>query len=165
MPEHPRVAWNMDAYVRRVRAACYVCELLNGNPDYFHHVAYRDDVAMVYLCKYPSVWGHLLVAPIEHREHLVDDLDADEYVALNRVVHRAGRALTAVVETERLYLLSLGSQQGNRHLHLHLVPLPPGVPYNRQQLATMAEERGYLDLPFDEMALAASIGDRMTAGA
>src|SRR5437879_5827292 len=107
-------------------------------------------------------WGHLLVAPVKHREHLVADLEIDEYVSLQRVVHRAGRALTSVIETERLYLLSLGSQEGNRHLHLHLVPLPPGVPYEKQQLAALAESRGFLDPPEEKMsALAAAISRGM----
>src|SRR5260221_7119302 len=93
-----------------------------------------------------------MVAPIQHKEHLVADFTADEYAALQRIVFRAGRALTSVVATERLYLLSLGSQQGNRHVHYHLIPLPPGVPYEAQQLALMAESRGYLDPPFENMA-------------
>jgi len=49
-------------------------------------------------------------------------------------------------ETERLHVLSLGSRQGNRHVHWHLVPLPPGVPYEQQQVTALAPERGYLDI-------------------
>ena len=40
-----------------------------------------------------------------------------------------GRAICAAVPTERLYVLSLGSKQGNSHVHWHLAPLPPGVPF------------------------------------
>ena len=152
----------MAAYVGRIRERCYVCALLDGAPGYEHHVAHRDDVAVVYLCKYPSVRGHLLVAPVRHREHVVGDFTEDEYAAFQRVVHRAGRALTSVVETERLYLLSLGSQQGNTHVHVHLVPLPPGVPYEEQQLTLLDESRGWLDATeADLAALAAAIGDGM----
>ena len=39
--------------------------------------------------------------------------------------------------TERLYVLSPGSQQGNRHVHWHLAPLPPGVPFEQQQLTAL----------------------------
>ena len=152
MSDFPRVPWDMDAYVRRVRAACFVCELLRGNPDYVHHVVYRDDDAVVFLCKYPWLWGHVLVAPVEHKEHVVRDFGGDEYAAFQRVVHRAGNAVMSVVETERLYLLSLGSQQGNRHVHVHLVPLPPGVPYEEQQLEAMTADRGYIDAPHEAMA-------------
>jgi len=39
----------------------------------------------------------------------------------------------AVVPTERMYSLSLGSRQGNAHLHWHIAPAAPGVPYDQQQ--------------------------------
>lgn len=41
---------------------------------------WRDDVGVVFLAKHPVVWGHLLVAPIEHREHVVGDSDHSEYL-------------------------------------------------------------------------------------
>jgi diadenosine tetraphosphate (Ap4A) HIT family hydrolase len=59
-----------------------------------------------------------------------------------------GSALTreVTVPTERVYVL-VGSQQGNAHVHWHVVALPPGVPYEHQQFrAVMAEERGVLAL-------------------
>jgi hypothetical protein len=71
-----------------------------------------------------------LVAPTMHREQVVGDFDVEEHLAVQRVVHAAGRALTELIDTERLYVCSLGSQLGNRHVHRHLVPLPPGVPYD-----------------------------------
>ncbi len=42
------------------------------------------------------------------------------------------------VSTERLYGLSLGSHGGNAHVHWHVAPLPPGVPYREQQYAALA---------------------------
>ncbi|WP_280267529.1 hypothetical protein [Nocardia wallacei] len=41
-------------------------------------------------------------------------------------------------------MLSLGSRQGNSHLHWHIAPLPPGVPYREQQLHALAAENGVL---------------------
>ena len=52
---------------------------------------------------------------------------------------------------ERLYVLSLGSQQGNRHVHWHVAPLPPGVPYAEQQLAALSMSRGLLPIAAEEM--------------
>jgi diadenosine tetraphosphate (Ap4A) HIT family hydrolase len=72
-------------------------------------------------------------------------------LALQRVVHAVGEALRAVVPTERLYILSLGSAQGNRHVHWHLAPLPPGVPYAEQQLAALHTDL-VVDLSDDELA-------------
>jgi hypothetical protein len=56
-------------------------------------------------------------------------------------------------------VLSLGSQSGNRRIHWHVAPLPPGVPYERQQFAAFSWERGVLDLPDLKLAdLAKRIG-------
>jgi diadenosine tetraphosphate (Ap4A) HIT family hydrolase len=151
-----RVPWDVPAYRARSRSACFVCELLHGNPEYAHHVVHRDDVGIAFLSRYPQVWGHLLVAPIAHREHVFDDCTEDEYLAVQRLVRRAGRALTAVVPTERAYAFSLGSQQGNRHVHWHVAALPPGLPYEEQQFEAFAEAKGYIDVEDGEMAALAS---------
>jgi diadenosine tetraphosphate (Ap4A) HIT family hydrolase len=62
-------------------------------------------------------------------------------------VYQVGEALRRELPTERLYVMSLGSQSGNRHVHWHVAPLPPGVPYEQQQLAAFYWERGVLDVP------------------
>ncbi|SDU05997.1 histidine triad (HIT) family protein [Amycolatopsis keratiniphila] len=119
--------------------------------------------ANFFASRFPSVLGHFLVAPVEHREHAIGDFTADEYLAVQRVVHRAGTALSDLLTVERLYVLSLGSQQANRHVHWHLAPLPPGVPYEQQQAAVFDPARGHLDVPDDELAdLARRLGERMT---
>lgn len=157
-----RVPWDSAGYLTLARRACFVCELLAGNPDYPHHVAHRDETAIVFASRFPSVAGHFLVAPVDHREHVITDFTPDEYAAIQRVVHRAGTALSSLLPVERLYVLSLGSQQANRHVHWHLAPLPPGVPYEDQQIAVFEASRGVLDLPDDEVAdLARRLGERM----
>jgi diadenosine tetraphosphate (Ap4A) HIT family hydrolase len=32
-----------------------------------------------------------------------------------------------------MYIFTFGSNEGNPHVHWHVVPLPPGVPYEDQQ--------------------------------
>jgi ATP adenylyltransferase len=101
----------------------------------------------------------VLIAPKEHREGVVDDFSQDEYAELQRVAHRVGRAVNRAVPTERrLYVLSVGSAQGNSHVHWHVVPLPPGVPFEEQQLAALDTDLGF-DLSDEELAaLAERIG-------
>ena len=157
-----RRAWDVPAYLDRARRSCFVCELVAGTPGYEHEVVRRDGTGLVFVARYPSVWGHLLVVPLRHREHVVGDFALDEYLALQRLVHQAGTAVSAVVPTERLYVLSFGSRAANRHVHWHLVPLPPGVPYPEQQAALFAEERGWLRFePDDVAALARAVGNAM----
>lgn len=73
-------------------------------------------------------------------------------MALQRAVYRVAEAVRRTVETERLYLLSLGSQQGNRHVHWHVAPLPAGVPFEQQQLEALRSEYGILDISERDMA-------------
>jgi diadenosine tetraphosphate (Ap4A) HIT family hydrolase len=151
------------AYHRRVREGpCFVCDLVAGRRP--HHVVYENDHAIAFLSRYPTRLGYVLVAPKEHRVDVVRDFREDEYVTLQRVVYRVGRAVCAAVETERLYVLSLGSNQGNAHVHWHLYPLPPGVPYEDQQLVALDwdEGRKVLDVPDAEQAeLARRIRDAL----
>lgn len=159
-----RLPFDVTAYERRVRrGGCFICAIVRGDPRQDEHVIYRDETAIALLSRYPTLRGYSLVAPIRHRERVVADFDRNEYLALQAVVHRLGVAIGEVLPTERLYVLSLGSQQGNRHVHWHVAPLPPGVPYEQQQYAAlMAERSGYLDIRGGEQAgLAARIGAAM----
>jgi diadenosine tetraphosphate (Ap4A) HIT family hydrolase len=147
--------FDQDAYDRRVQTGpCFICALASGEPEYRsgNEMIHEDADVLVFLDRYPTLRGYTLVCPRRHVERLVDDLSEDEYLGLQRWVHRVGRAIEAVVPTERLYVLSLGSQQGNRHVHWHVAPLPPGVPYRDQQLAALAKSRGVLAIPPAERA-------------
>jgi diadenosine tetraphosphate (Ap4A) HIT family hydrolase len=142
---------DFDEIRQRLGGQCFICELIAGNPDFRHQVIYEDDSAIAFLNAYPALYGYVLVAPREHREQVTGDFSTDEYLQLQKVVHRVGQAVRSVVPTERLYILSLGSQQGNRHVHWHIAPLPPGTPFEEQQLAAL-ETDARLDLTEDEMA-------------
>jgi diadenosine tetraphosphate (Ap4A) HIT family hydrolase len=125
--------------------------VVEGTEEPSHPVVYRSDTAIAFLNRYPTLLGYCLVAPVDHREGVVADFSIDEYVDLQRVVHHVGRAVSRVVQTERLYVLSLGSNQGNAHVHWHVAPLPPGVPYDEQQFhALRFSTAGVLDVTPDE---------------
>jgi ATP adenylyltransferase len=138
---------------------CFICELVRGNTEFAHEIVYEDEFAIAFLNAYPALYGYVLVAPREHREQVTGDFPLPEYLRLQEVVYRIGEAIRAAVPTERLYILSLGSQQGNRHVHWHLAPLPPGVPFEQQQLAAL-DTNACLDLSDEELeALAERIRD------
>jgi diadenosine tetraphosphate (Ap4A) HIT family hydrolase len=140
-----------EAMQRELAGRCFICELIAGNPDFAHHIVYEDDDAIAFLSRYPALYGYVLVAPREHRERVTGDFELDEYLRLQAVVHRVGEAIRSVVPTERLYILSLGSQEGNAHVHWHVAPLPPGVPFEHQQFVALdTNER--LELPEEQMA-------------
>jgi diadenosine tetraphosphate (Ap4A) HIT family hydrolase len=144
-------------YARRVRESraegrCFICRIVSGTHSYRHQVVYDDAEAIVFLNRYPTLLGYCLAAPKRHVEDWVRELDEPEFLALQQVVHRAARAVAAVVPTERMYCLSLGSQQGNAHLHWHIAPLPPGVPGERQQYHALMAENGVLEVDDDTQA-------------
>lgn len=106
--------------------------------------------------------GYSIVAPKRHVERLVDDMSLEEYLGLQRVVYRVARATSAAVPTERVYVLSLGSQQGNAHVHWHVAPLPPGVPYEQQQFHAVMAENGVLEVTaVQQDAIAAAIRQQL----
>jgi diadenosine tetraphosphate (Ap4A) HIT family hydrolase len=151
-----RVSFDIAGYLARTKSQpCFICELVGGNPDFAHHVVYDDDDAIVFLNKYPTLRGYTLVCPKAHKEDLAHDLTRSEYLKLQSLVQRVARALKRVVPTERIYVLSLGSQQANRHLHWHVAPLPPNLPLERQQFHALMLEHGLFDIPDDEMRMLA----------
>lgn len=148
-----RKPFDLQAYVADIATRpCFICALIEEAPGAFHHVVSRDDEAIIFLSKYPTLPGYCLVSPIQHIEDLADGLSPDAYLRMQAKVHRLSRALKRVYGAERIYVLSLGSQQGNRHLHFHVVPLPPGVPLVKQQYHALMAENGVLDFAFEEMA-------------
>lgn len=147
-----RKAFDLDGLVARTKSGpCFICELVAGNPDFAHHVIAEDEETILFLSKYPTLIGYALVCPKAHVEDLAGDLNEDAYLGLQAKVHRLARAMKAVLPVERTYVLSLGSQQGNRHLHFHVVPLPPGLPYEKQQYHALMAEHGIVELDDEEM--------------
>lgn len=146
-----RVPFDLDGYIERIQnSPCFICEMVAGRLA-GNHLIYQDADCIVFLNKYPVLYGYVLVAPVRHQEQVTGDFTIDEYFALQRAVYRTAEAVRKVVPAERVYILSLGSQQGNRHVHWHIAPLPPGVPFKDQQLEALRSENGILDIPEQEM--------------
>ncbi|WP_084964469.1 HIT family protein [Thermoactinospora rubra] len=148
-PAGDRVPFDLEAYVERSRnGPCFVCAVVAGDPAHdLEEIVFDDGENIAFLARYPTLKGYVIVAPKRHVEHVVRDLDEACFLRLMRVIRKVALAVEAVVPTERTYLLSLGSRQGNAHLHWHIAPLPPGVPYERQQYHALMAENGVL--PWD----------------
>lgn len=153
MTRDGRQPLDLEGLVARARnGPCFICEMLKRNPDYAHHIIAEDEDTVLFLSKYPTQRGYALVCPKAHVEDLALELSPAAYLGLQSRVHRLTRAMKRVLPVERVYVLSLGSQHGNSHLHFHVVPLPPGVPYEKQQFHALMAEHGVLDMPAEEMA-------------
>jgi diadenosine tetraphosphate (Ap4A) HIT family hydrolase len=157
-----RTSFDLDAYIDRIQNnPCFICEMVAGRLD-GNHVIRQDDEYIAFLNKYPTLYGYVLVAPTVHKEQITADFSIEEYLSLQRAVYRVTEAVRRTVETERVYILSLGSQQGNRHVHWHIAPLPHGIPFKEQQLEALRSNDGILDLSDREMTeLAVRIREAM----
>ncbi|MEV0161047.1 HIT family protein [Nonomuraea fuscirosea] len=160
-----RVPFDVESYSRRSRTRpCFICAMVNGDTDQPEEIVYDDGEHIAFLPNFFVLPGYVLVAPKRHVEHVVRDLSEDEFVAVMKVVRRIALTLEASVPCERTYLLSLGSQQGNAHLHWHIAALPPGVPYEQQQYHALMSENGVIERTSEEIsALAARIRNSLGA--
>jgi diadenosine tetraphosphate (Ap4A) HIT family hydrolase len=169
--ESRRFAFDLDVYEQRVRSApCFICAIVAGDAKVPAEVIWQDDRHIAFLAEFPDderrgivLRGHALLAPVDHREQVVGDFDLDEFLELQRLLFKLGQAITTVTPTERLYLLSLGSNDATAHVHWHLAPLPPGVPLREQQYAAlMPETAGLIELdPTELHQLAHDIRDAL----
>ena len=158
-----------DAYAAKLLAdnaagRCFICGLADEatTPDH-EIVAYRDESCVVFFPPWQRLYGYCLLAPRQHVTEVVSSFSEENYLALQRRVHRLGRVLAEITTTERLYVFSFGSMQGVAHVHWHLAPLPPGVPFREQQFAAV-DKTEYLEVPRPELqAIARRIGDGMAA--
>jgi diadenosine tetraphosphate (Ap4A) HIT family hydrolase len=92
--DSPRVPLDLTEYERQVRqdsarGQCFICSIIRGERD-DHVVFFRDDMCIAFLAKWPTLAGYSLVAPLEHRTNVVGDFTEDEYVDVQRRVHRVG---------------------------------------------------------------------------
>jgi len=148
-----RVPMDLSAYQKQVRSGgCFICRMLRGDPAAEHELLYDDGVHIAFLNRFPTLLGYAIVAPRRHVADVVRDLTSAEYLELQAVVHAVASAINHVLPTERTYILSLGSMQGNAHVHWHVAPLPPGTPYGRQQYHALMAENGIISQSPEEVA-------------
>ena len=115
----------------------------------------EDSHNIAFLSKYPTLPGYLLVCPKKHVEDFADELSLTAYLDVQVLIHKLSKALKRAFDAERIYILALGSAQGNSHVHFHLAPLPKGVPYEKQQYHALMAENGvlnYSEAEFVELA-------------
>src|SRR5215210_6251979 len=128
---------DLDTYVRRVRTgACFVCGIVSRDPAFpDHHIIYEDEGAIVFLAMNPTQYGYTLVAP---KEQVAGDSTPEEYLGLQRVVHRVAEAVREEVGG-RAGVHSLARLQPGQRPR----PLAHRVPAARHPLRETAVRRCY----------------------
>jgi ATP adenylyltransferase len=163
-----------DQAVHRPQAieGCSTCRMVQGEETLPENLVVWRSVAvsrhggvMAFLDPAPPLFGYTLVAPLDHREQVTGDFTLVEFLEVQRVVYAVAEAVRLALEPERVYVLSLGSQQTDAHVCWRIVPCLPGVPFEQQQLGLIdRKQRGVVEMsPEEGAALAARIRDRLPA--
>lgn len=153
-----RERFDTEAHSQEVAQGCFVCRLIERDPPQAgHHIIWQSKEAIAFLNRFPTAYGYVMVAPVAHLEQVTADFSLHQYLSLQRIVYSLAEAVRLALKPERVYILSLGCQQADAHVHWHLVPCPPGVPLEQQQSAMMdAAQQGVLQLDNEEAAALAS---------
>ncbi|MFC2023624.1 HIT family protein [Chloroflexota bacterium] len=153
LSELQRHRFEGEAHLGESGKVCSICKLAKEGtllPEC--PIIWRDRAAVVFLDRFPTVFGSTVVAPVEHREQVTGDFSLVDYLALQRVLHGTAEAVRHALRPERVYVLSLGSEQASAHVHWHIVPCPPELPLEQQQLALLdAEQMGVLHLAAEDL--------------
>src|SRR5262245_35838522 len=112
-----RKPFDLDSYMARIQSSpCFICEMiagrLNGN-----HIIQQNDEFIIFLNKYPVLYGYTLVAPVKHKEQVTGDFSLDEYLALQHTIYQKAEAVRKSSNAILIYILSLISKHWNRHDH------------------------------------------------
>ena len=143
---------------RNSSGVCFICEFLSGTAGYEHVEVFSTEHHVVFLDRYPTLFGKLMVAPKAHLEAVTGDFDETAYLEIQLLIHRTAEAARLLLSPERIYILSLGSQSANSHVHWHVAPLPAGVPLAEQQYHALMHENGAIAVTAEDQAeYAASI--------
>lgn len=103
MSTYERYDIDWEAYHRRAQTGpCFICCIMNRDPEFPADIIYEDDFAVAFPDKYLRLIGDTLVARREHREQVVASFTADEYLRLQQVVHRVAQAVQHAVDAERV---------------------------------------------------------------
>ena len=154
MKDQSKINFDIKAYNERVQISPgFICRIVAKDPEDDHHIVYEDENVIVFLNKYPSLYGYVLVSPKEHVENVTGDIALDDYLYLQKIIYMVSEAIKQIILTERIYILSVGSKQGNSHVHWHVAPLPPNVPYEKQQFEALNAENGILDLSNEQISV------------
>jgi diadenosine tetraphosphate (Ap4A) HIT family hydrolase len=137
--------------LRPAPGSCFICKFVNQVPGYEHVIVYETESAVAFLNKIPTLFGYVLVAPKRHLEQVTGSFSLAEYLDLQQFIYQVSEAVRTVLQPERVYVLSLGSQAANAHVHWHIAPLPDGVPLEQQQYHALMHENGAIETDIKEM--------------
>ena len=133
-----RIKLDIDKYKKIAGKECFICNIVNGGDKRDEHVIIDENEHFIaFLNNYPTEAGHSLVCPKKHIRHIFKDLDDSQYIEFLKYAKKIGSAIQDALSPDRMYLVSVGSNELNDHVHFHLFPLPVNTPFDEQQFAAL----------------------------
>ena len=103
---------------------CVMCALASGHAD-LPFVA-QNSQAVVLLDRFACRYGHLMVIPRLHVEHL-SQLPWDVFSGVQRLTYEAAQAIDACLKPARVFTATLGAAvelpMTYSHYHMHVIPV------------------------------------------
>ena len=66
-----RKSFDLDAYIEQIQSnPWFICEIIAGRLNGNHMIQQTDEV-IVFLNKYPVLYGYVLVAPVKYKEQVI----------------------------------------------------------------------------------------------
>lgn len=138
-----KVPLNFKKYRQEASKECFICNIANGgNKRKKHTIFYEDNEFIAFLNNYPTQEAQTLVCPKKHYSQIFSQLSTSEYNKLMNLARRVGLAIQKIIKADRMYIASLGSNQVNSHIHIHLLPISSNLSYEQQQLAAFDHKDG-----------------------
>jgi histidine triad (HIT) family protein len=101
-----------------------VCQIVRG--DLEAALVHRDEHVVAFLDHRPVFKGHVLIAPVQHVDTLLD-LPAELMVPVVSTAQRVARALSTALGAEGSFVaVNNVVSQSIPHLHVHVVPRSKG---------------------------------------
>ena len=105
---------------------CIFCSIVKGEIP--SAKVYEDEHCYAFLDIGPLSWGHTLVIPKKHCEHITE-MPPEELAAVSRAIPKLAAAVIKATNAEGLNVLQNNGAvagQAVAHLHVHLIPRHAG---------------------------------------
>ena len=116
--------WRVE-YIRNPGTGCFFCKGLKAKDNKKAFIVEKSAKAFTIMNRFPYNNGHLMIASVRHIG-LIENLDDDEILEMNRMLTRAIKAINYTMKPQGY---NIGLNQGRvagagvvDHIHIHLVP-------------------------------------------
>jgi len=128
-----------------VEETCLTCQLNANRHSQLCECLYEDTHWRVAHAFNTSLPGWLIIASLRHIPAIAD-MNHLEAASLGSLIHRVSKAVQAVTDAAKTYVIQFAEQPGHSHVHFHIVPRMKDIPQERRGVGIF----GYLGVPEEQ---------------